>query len=274
MRTLMMRTLVFSLVACCAHAALAQPAPSAAVRTEVLRAVVQVKASGCSDGTSRTGSGFLFESSGRIVTAHHVVGGCSLIQVRYEGIAAPAKRIYDAQLVRVLPSGDLGLLEVASAPALPTLRLATATISADGTYAGFGYPLGVPTAGDQPVTLAVGATRLKDILPDEAARELMRSGSRIVTDTDVLRLNVALQPGMSGGAHRGCRRRGGRHRRRGTESRVGTGQLGLAEKRCPAAAGFIRTGGHNRSFGPDSLFVFRPGAVGQRATHRAAAEVR
>lgn len=200
MRTLMMmRPVVFSLLACCAHAASAQAAPSAAVRNEVLRAVVQVKASGCSDGTSRTGSGFLFESSGRIVTAHHVVGGCASIQVRYEGIASPAKRIFDARLVRVLPSGDLGLLEVASAPPLPTLRLATATISADGTYAGFGYPLGVPTAGDQPVTLAVGATRLKDILPDEAARELTRSGSRIVTDTDVLRLNVALQPGMSGG---------------------------------------------------------------------------
>jgi S1-C subfamily serine protease len=176
-----------------------QERPSEVVRQQVLRTVVQVNASGCSDNTRRSGSGFLFETSGRIVTAHHVVGGCSSIQVVYEGVSVPAQRLFDARLVRVHPAGDLGLLEVNNPPTLPALRLSTATISKDASYASFGYPLGVPTASDQLVTLAVGAPRLQDILPDEAARELNRSGSRISIQTNVLRLNVALQPGMSGG---------------------------------------------------------------------------
>lgn len=179
-------------------AVLAQ-APSAAVRQQVLRAVVQVQASDCSDGTRRVGSGFLYESPGRVVTAHHVVGGCKRIQVTYEGVAAPARRVYEASVARVYSAGDLGLLEVATPPALPVLRVSNTAMASDATYAGFGYPLGVPTAGDQPVMMAVGANRLRDILPDEAANELARSGSRIATQSQVLRLNVALQPGMSGG---------------------------------------------------------------------------
>ncbi|MBB3105335.1 S1 family peptidase [Azomonas macrocytogenes] len=195
-----MRALILSVLALMIPAvAISQAPPSEAVRQQVLRSVVQVNASGCRDGTRRSGSGFLFEMSGNIVTAHHTFGGCSQIQVIYEGVQAPARRLFDARIVRVHPAGDLGLLEVATPPTLPALHLSTKSISKDASYASFGYPLGVPTASDQLVTLAVGATRLQDILPDEAARELNRSGSRISIQTSVLRLNVALQPGMSGG---------------------------------------------------------------------------
>ena len=147
----------------------------------------------------RIGSGFMLEQAGRIVTAHHVVGGCSTIQVRYEGVPSDQRRIFEARIVRVHAASDLSLLEVAAPPSVRTLRLSSAAVSGNVTYAGFGYPLGVPTASDQPVTLAVGATRLRDVLPDEAAQELTRSGSLIATGTQVLRLNIALQPGMSGG---------------------------------------------------------------------------
>jgi S1-C subfamily serine protease len=194
-----MRALILTLAAVTVPAVTLSQTPSAGVRQQVLRTVVQVTASGCSDNTSRTGSGFLLETSARIVTAHHVVGGCSTVQVTYEGVSPPARRLFPARLVRVLASGDLGLLEVTNPPTLPALRLSSALVTKDASYAGFGYPLGVPTASDQPVTLAVGAARLADILPDEAAQELQRSGSRIAVKTDVLRLNVALQPGMSGG---------------------------------------------------------------------------
>ena len=194
-----MRTLILTALALTMAAAALSQKPSVAIREQVMRSVVLVNASGCSDGTRRRGSGFLVESSGLIVTAHHVVGGCATIQVVYEGVPAPARRLFDASLVRVHSSGDLGLLEVINPPALAALRLSTTAVTTNADYFGFGYPLGVPTAYDQPVTVATGASRLRDILPDEAAQELSRSGSRISVQTEVLRLSAAIQPGMSGG---------------------------------------------------------------------------
>lgn len=141
----------------------------------------------------------MLEDAGKVVTAHHVVGGCSVIQVGYEGVAAPAQRLFSARLVKVYAAGDLGLLEIQNPPPLQALRLSSTSMADSATYVGFGYPLGVPTAQDLPVTLATGASLLQDILPNEAALELQRSGSRIMIKARVLRLNVALQPGMSGG---------------------------------------------------------------------------
>lgn len=174
-------------------------APSFETRQQVLRTLVQVTASDCADGISRSGSGFALETPGRIVTAHHVVGGCRTVQVSYEAIKPPAPKRREARVVRVLAAGDLSLLQIDAPPAVPTLRLAAGTPSRDHVFAGFGYALGMPTAGDQEVRFSTGATRLTDILPAAAAEELRNSGSPIATDREVLRFNVALQPGMSGG---------------------------------------------------------------------------
>lgn len=174
-------------------------APSFATRQQVLNTLVQVTASGCADGVSRSGSGFALEQPGRIVTAHHVVGGCKTVQVSYEAIKPPQPRKREARVVRVLAAGDLSLLQIADAPEVPTLRLAAGKPAQDQAFAGFGYALGMPTAGDQPVHFSTGASRLADILPPAAADELKKSGSPIAIDREVLRFNVALQPGMSGG---------------------------------------------------------------------------
>ena len=196
-----MRTLITaSLFIAFPLAALSQShAPSEAVRVATLKSVAHIYATDCKDNVSRAGSGFLLDNSEYIVTAHHVIGGCKSIDVTFEGIQAPAKRSFKSTIVRVLPEGDLGLLKINEALQLPALRLAKESISKDDSYAGFGYPLGVPSASDQLVTLSVGDTQLKDILPAQAARELAVSGSRISIATQVLRINVALQPGMSGG---------------------------------------------------------------------------
>lgn len=174
-------------------------APSFETRQQVLRALVQVTASDCADGISRSGSGFALEQPGRIVTAHHVVGGCRTVQVSYEAIKPPAPRKREARIVRVLAAGDLSLLQADAPPAVPTLRLALAKPVQDQVFAGFGYALGMPTAGDQEVRFSTGGTRLLDILPPAAADELRASGSPIAPEREVLRFNVALQPGMSGG---------------------------------------------------------------------------
>lgn len=175
------------------------PAPSLAQREQVLRALVQVSANDCADGSSRSGSGFVLEPGARVVTAHHVVGGCKQIQVSFEALKPPQPRLRSARIVRVLAAGDLSLLDVSNPPPVPSLRLAAGAPARDHSFVGFGYPLGTPTAGDQTVTFSVGAQRLADILPDAAAEELRRSGSRIAVEREVLRFNVPLQPGMSGG---------------------------------------------------------------------------
>ncbi len=174
-------------------------APSFELRQQVLRSLVQVTASDCADGVSRSGSGFALEAPGRIVTAHHVVGGCRTVQVSYEAIKPPAPRRREARIVRVLAAGDLSLLQIDTPPVVPTLRLAAGRPVQDQVFAGFGYALGMPTAGDQEVRFSTGATRLTDILPPAAADELRASGSPIAIEREVLRFNVALQPGMSGG---------------------------------------------------------------------------
>lgn len=182
----------------CAAPAWAQ-APSFELRQQVLRSLVQVTASDCADGVSRSGSGFALEAPGRIVTAHHVVGGCKTVQVSYEAVKPPAPQRRVARIARVLAAGDLSLLQIDGAPAVPVLKLAAGAPSQEQVFAGFGYALGMPTAGDQEVRFSTGATRLVDILPPAAADELRASGSPIAVDRPVLRFNVALQPGMSGG---------------------------------------------------------------------------
>lgn len=182
-----------------AAALAAADTPTVAQREKVLASLVQITATQCADGKDRSGSGFALEADGRVVTAHHVVGGCGRILVTYEGIKPPAPNKRLGRVVRVLAAGDLGLLEVADPPTVPALRLAAQPPARNASFAGFGYPLGTPTAGDQLVTFSVGASRLSDVLPPALADELRASGSRIDLQGTVLRFNVALQPGMSGG---------------------------------------------------------------------------
>lgn len=179
--------------------ALAQDAPAFATRQAVLKSLVYVRAAQCADGTQRAGSGFTFETPATIVTAHHVVGGCATIDVTYEGVDAGAPRSRRAAIRNVLATGDLALLSVDGAPAVPVLKLAAPPPDRGKMYAGFGYQNGQPTAGDVPVAFSTGSEYLRDILPSEARRELQQTGSAIDLDRRVLRFNVALQPGMSGG---------------------------------------------------------------------------
>jgi hypothetical protein len=172
--------------------------PSIAVRRSALRAMVRVQATGCPGGEPRAGSGFAYRSSGQIVTAHHVVGGCQTIIVIYEGVAPGQPRRKGATIARVLARRDLAMLSVAQAPPVPALVPASGAINRDGEFAGLGYQ-GQPTASDVPVTFSAGDARLSGVLPDGSARALRASGSQLDPGQTVLRLNGPLQPGMSGG---------------------------------------------------------------------------
>lgn len=178
-----------------------QGGPTFSTRERVLQSLVYVRATGCPDPANgtRAGSGFTLNNAATIVTAHHVVGGCQAVTVTYEGVPTSASRTSAAVVSRVFSAGDLALLNVTNPPNVPVLVRARPPSDKGASYAGFGYQNGQPTAGDQPVYFSTGSSYLRDILPREAANELRQSGSQIDVNREVLRFNVALQPGMSGG---------------------------------------------------------------------------
>lgn len=177
----------------------AQSGPSMATRERTLKSVVYITADQCTDRSQRAGSGFALEAPGRIITAHHVVGGCQKVLVHYEGASATEGKLRQAVVARVLAEGDLALLTVDKPPPVAALKLAPPPPRKDEGHAGFGYQNGQLSAGDVAVMFSSGSARLRDLLTPETLNELQRIASPIRTDRPVLRFNVALQPGMSGG---------------------------------------------------------------------------
>jgi S1-C subfamily serine protease len=187
---------VFALVS---GAAYSQSEPSLEKRERALQSLVYISATGCNDGTERAGSGFALERPDQIITAHHVVGGCSNILVKYEWVPPGQLSLRSAKIARVLRAGDLAALTVSAAPAVPSLAAAKPPPNRSAVFMGLGYQNGQLSGGDMRVTFSTGSSQLKDILTADALSELTKIGSPIGTDRNVLRFNVALQPGMSGG---------------------------------------------------------------------------
>jgi S1-C subfamily serine protease len=180
-------------------AASAQSEPTLVTRERALQSLVYVSATGCADGTERAGSGFALERPDQIITAHHVVGGCSGILVKYEGVPSSQSSLRSAKIAKVLRSGDLAALTVSGAPTVPFLVTAQPPPNRQAVFMGFGYQNGQLSGGDVRVTFSTGHSQLKDILTADTLNELAKIGSPVSTGRNVLRFNVALQPGMSGG---------------------------------------------------------------------------
>jgi Trypsin-like peptidase domain len=184
-----------------AFSSIAEPQSSSFFQIErsALASVVYVEADRCSDGQARGGSGFVFERQGLIVTAHHVVGGCSSISVTFPA-SGQGRRRFPASISRILSSGDLAALEVADAPRTPILTGASPPPDRAAAHAGLGFEYGELSAEALPITFSPSEdTRLDRWLPAEAQRELARSESLIDIGRNVLRFNSPLEPGMSGG---------------------------------------------------------------------------
>ena len=116
--------------------------------------VVYVEANECVDGQSRGGSGFVFERPGQIITAHHVVGGCSAVFVTYPQSLAHGQRRFPATAVRVYASGDLALMEVTNPPATPVLKRAAPPPDKAKVHAGLGYQHGEISPEELDVTFS------------------------------------------------------------------------------------------------------------------------
>ena len=128
----------------------------------------------------QSGTGFLWDNAGHIVTNEHVVQGASGIMVRL----ASGDTI-EAEVVGEAPAYDLAVLQI-PARALPEpIPVGT---SADLKVGQSAFAIGNPFGLDQSLTVGV-ISALKRRLPTSAGREV----------TDVIQTDTAINPGNSGG---------------------------------------------------------------------------
>jgi putative serine protease PepD len=139
-----------------APGAVAPDARSRAVRQVYARAapsVVRVRVQ--EGGATGSGTGFLIDSDGTIVTAAHVVSGATQVQVRFgdsgEGV--------DAEVLGSDESSDLAVLRVDSSRTrnLDPLALADSdTVKVGDLAVAIGYPLGLEETVTQGIVSGVG----------------------------------------------------------------------------------------------------------------------
>jgi S1-C subfamily serine protease len=170
--------------------------PSADILARVAPAVLRVTASGCTGATpARSASGFAYQRPGQVVTALHVVAGCSTISVGYQGLGDKP-----ATIARVLRDADLALLDVAGAPSVPPLDITDRAGQVNETVDVYGYALGQATRENRRlhVTDANRTTaRLRDAVNDALRQELAANGFPSL-DIAIVRVDGNLLPGHSG----------------------------------------------------------------------------
>ncbi len=176
---------------------LSAQAPAPAQVQAATNEVGQVVADGCAgDGRTRTGTAFVWPDSARVVTARHVVAGCTRLSVRF-----PGKAPLGARPERELTSEDLVLLRLDATSGLTPVRIDGALPPIHSRVAAVGYALGAPTAADK--LLTVDATnvepgaKLKDLLPAHIRQEIQANGPWSL-ETGILRLDGNLVSGLSG----------------------------------------------------------------------------
>ena len=128
-----------------------------------------------------SGTGFVWDASGHIVTNDHVVQGARMVAVRFA-----SGEVVQAEVVGLAPNYDLAVLRVQGARQLP----APVTIgsSADLKVGQAAFAIGNPFGLDQSLTSGI-ISALKRRLPTSAGREI----------ANVIQTDAAINPGNSGG---------------------------------------------------------------------------
>ncbi len=133
-------------------------------------------------GGTATGSGFVIDAEGHVLTNHHVVEGADTIRLRL----GDSDRTYDAELVGSDPATDLALLRVdAPAEVLEPLPLGrSSAVEVGDPVIAIGNPFGL----DRTVTAGIVSALQRQI---EAPNGFSIS--------EVIQTDAAINPGNSGG---------------------------------------------------------------------------
>jgi putative serine protease PepD len=159
----------------------AAPTDVGSIYAKASKAVVSVQVAQGSGAAS--GTGFLIDGDGTIVTNAHVVGDASSARVRFDDDARPVT----AEVVGTDPSSDLAVLRVApgAADGVQPLQLASSKDVAVGdTAIAIGYPLGLDRTATSGIVSGLG-------------REI-RAPNGFSID-EVIQTDAPINPGNSGG---------------------------------------------------------------------------
>src|SRR3954453_1737112 len=133
------------------------------------------------NGAAQSGTGFIWDAAGHVVTNDHVVEGAGSLAVRLA-----SGQVLRAQLVGAAPNYDLAVIRVDNTRSLPP---PIAIGSSDDLKVGqWVFAIGNPFGLDQTLTTGI-ISALKRRLPTSAGREI----------TNVIQTDAAINPGNSGG---------------------------------------------------------------------------
>lgn len=131
---------------------------------------------------SKTGTGFVWDDAGHVVTNNHVVANTRAVTVRLA-----STETVRAEVVGAAPAYDLAVLRIVGArgPIPPPIALGT---SGELRVGQFVFAIGNPFGLDQTLTTGI-VSALKRRLPTSGGREL----------ADAIQTDAAINPGNSGG---------------------------------------------------------------------------
>src|SRR4249920_2175688 len=133
------------------------------------------------NGAAQSGTGFIWDAAGHIVTNDHVVEGTGSLAVRLA-----TGQVVRAQLVGTAPNYDLAVIRVDNTRSLPPpIAIGTSDDLKVGQWV---FAIGNPFGLDQTLTTGI-ISALKRRLPTSAGREI----------TNVIQTDAAINPGNSGG---------------------------------------------------------------------------
>jgi 2-alkenal reductase len=133
------------------------------------------------EGPSSSGTGFIWDTEGHVVTNDHVVQNSKLVALRFA-----SGQVAEAEVIGVAPNYDLAVLRIRNARrAPPPVALGS---SADLKVGQSAFAIGNPFGLDQSMTSGI-ISALKRRLPTSSGREI----------ANVIQTDAAINPGNSGG---------------------------------------------------------------------------
>ena len=133
------------------------------------------------EGPSSSGTGFIWDNEGHVVTNDHVVQNAKAVALRFS-----SGEVAQAEVVGLAPNYDLAVLQISNArqPPPPFALGSSSDLKVDQSAFAIGNPFGL----DQSMTSGI-ISALKRRLPTSSGREI----------ANVIQTDAAINPGNSGG---------------------------------------------------------------------------